>query len=152
MFEIATNVDAKEILDLQKLAYQGEAAIYNDYTIAPLKQTLEGMTEDLRKQIVLKVVKGGKIIGSVRGYVRDDTGYIGRLIVHPDFQNKGLGALLLQAIEEKLSTAKRYELFTGHKSERNLHLYQKSGYKTFRSEVINDRLTQVYLEKWVTLK
>jgi len=147
MFEIATNVDEKEILDLQKLAYKSEAAIYNDYSIPPLKQTLEGMTEDLRKQIVLKVVKDGKLIGSVRGYIRDDTGYIGRLIVHPDFQNHGLGALLLQAIEKKLGTAKRYELFTGYKSERNLHLYQKSGYKKFRSEVINDRLTQVYLEK-----
>jgi hypothetical protein len=31
--------DAGEILRLQKLAYQSEARIYNDYTIPPLLQT-----------------------------------------------------------------------------------------------------------------
>ena len=31
--------DAKEILDLQKLAYVSEAEIYNDYSIPPLTQT-----------------------------------------------------------------------------------------------------------------
>jgi ribosomal protein S18 acetylase RimI-like enzyme len=147
MFEIAKVNGANEILELQNMAYQSEAAIYNDYTITPLKQTLEDMIDDLRKQIVLKAVKDGKIIGSVRGRIRENTGYIGRLIVHPDFQNQGLGSHLLQEIEGKLHTAERFELFTGHKSERNLHLYQKSGYKPFRSEIINDRLTQVYLEK-----
>jgi hypothetical protein len=35
--------DTKEILDFQKLAYQSEAEIYNDYTIPPLTQTLEEM-------------------------------------------------------------------------------------------------------------
>ena len=43
MIERAKIEDAKEILDLQKLAYQSEAEIYNDYTIPPLTQTLEEM-------------------------------------------------------------------------------------------------------------
>lgn len=33
--------DAETILNLQKLAYQSEAAIYNDKTTAPLRQTLD---------------------------------------------------------------------------------------------------------------
>ena len=33
--------DAQEILALQKLAYQSEAEIYNDFTIPPLHQTLD---------------------------------------------------------------------------------------------------------------
>jgi ribosomal protein S18 acetylase RimI-like enzyme len=149
MIEDAIMNDAKEILQLQKLAYQSEAAIYDDYTIPPLVQSLEGMLTDLRKQIVLKVMLDGKIIGSVRGHVQDGTGYIGRLIVHPDFQNRGTGTQLIKAIEGRLAKAKRYELFTGHKSERNLYLYKKLGYSQFRTEKINDRLTQVYLEKVV---
>lgn len=146
-FENATIKDAREILDLQKLAYQSEAAIYNDFSIPPLTQTMEGMLNDFQKQAVLKVVVDGRIIGSVRGHLQDGTGYIGRLIVHPDFQNRGMGTRLLKAIEEHLSQAKRYELFTGHKSERNLRLYQKLGYRSFRTETINEGLTQVYLEK-----
>jgi ribosomal protein S18 acetylase RimI-like enzyme len=149
MIEDAVMDDAKEILQLQKLAYRSEAAIYDDYTIPPLVQSLEGMLTDLRKQIVLKIMIDGKIIGSVRGHVQDGTGYIGRLIVHPEFQNRGTGTQLIKAIEERLAEAKRYELFTGHKSERNLYLYKKLGYNQFRSEKINDRLTQVYLEKVV---
>jgi ribosomal protein S18 acetylase RimI-like enzyme len=149
MIEDAVVDDAEEILQLQKLAYQSEAAIYDDYTIPPLVQSLEGMLTDLRKQIVLKIMIDGKIIGSVRGHVQDGTGYIGRLIVHPQFQNRGTGTQLIKAIEERLAQAKRYELFTGHKSERNIYLYKKLGYSQFRTEKINDGLTQVYLEKIV---
>jgi ribosomal protein S18 acetylase RimI-like enzyme len=147
MPEIATLDDAQEILALQKLAYQSEAAIYNDYTIAPLRQSLEGMAADLKTQTVLKEMIDGGIFGSVRGDIKEGTGYTGRLIVHPDFQNRGIGTRLLKAIEEHLNQAKRYELFTGHKSERNLRLYQKLGYRSFRTETINEGLTQVYLEK-----
>jgi ribosomal protein S18 acetylase RimI-like enzyme len=147
--EVAVVSDAQEILQVQKLAYQSEAAIYNDYSIPPLTQSLAGMVSDIQTQIVLKITIGSKIIGSVRGCIRDETGYIGRLIVHPDFQNQGIGLRLMQAIEERLNIAKRYELFTGFKSEHNIHLYQKLGYRIFRKEPVNERLIMVYLEKQV---
>ncbi len=132
LIELADIADAQEILDLQKLAYQSEAALYEDYTIPPLTQTLEQMQEDLRKQVVFKATLDGKIIGSVRGYVQDGTCHIGRLIVHPDFQNRGIGTSLMNAIEQHYAQARRYELFTGDRSERNLHLYHKLGYRIFR--------------------
>jgi ribosomal protein S18 acetylase RimI-like enzyme len=147
LIEIATLKDASQILDLQKLAYQSEAAIYDDYTIPPLIQSLAGMESDIQNQIVLKAVQDSKIIGSVRGSLQDGTGFIGRLIVQPAYQNRGLGTQLMQEIERHLSQAGRYELFTGHQSTRNLHLYQKLGYRILRSEPVNDRLTLVYLEK-----
>jgi hypothetical protein len=37
--DIADKGDYEEILDLQKLAYQSEAIIFNDFTIPPLTQT-----------------------------------------------------------------------------------------------------------------
>jgi ribosomal protein S18 acetylase RimI-like enzyme len=118
--------------------------------IAPLRQTLVEMQADLQKQTVLKEIIDGRIVGSVRGRIQDATGYIGRLIVHPDFQRRGLGSQLVKDIELNLKGVARYELFTGHLSERNLRLYQKLGYLPFRYEEINSRLTQVYLEKKVT--
>ena len=39
----------------------------------------------------------------------------------PDSQNKGIGTRVMQAIEENPSMADRYELFTGHRSARNLY-------------------------------
>ena len=75
MFEIATINDAEEILQLQKLAYQSEAVIYDDYKIAPLTQPLDSMIDDLQKQTILKATCNGRITGSVRGYVQNGQVY-----------------------------------------------------------------------------
>jgi N-acetylglutamate synthase-like GNAT family acetyltransferase len=147
LIEIADVKDAQAILDLQKLAYRSEAAIWNDYTIPPLMQSLEEMEQDFQKQVVLKATIDGRIVGSVRAYTQDGTCYIGRVIVHPDYQNQGLGKQIMKAIEDHFAAADRYELFTGQKSERNLYFYQKLGYRIFRSEKLTDRVTLVYLEK-----
>jgi ribosomal protein S18 acetylase RimI-like enzyme len=147
LIEVATVADAREILDLQKKAYQSEAAIYNDYTISPLQQTLEEMVDEIQKQTVLKALSNGQIVGSVRGFVRSETAYIGRLIVQPELQGQGIGTRLVLAIEESLKRVARFELFTGHQSERNIRLYQHLGYHIFRQEKINPKLTLVYLEK-----
>ena len=85
-------------------------------------------------------------MGSVRALEKDGSCYIGRLIVHPDYQNKGIGKKLMKAVE-KCFEGVRLELFTGHLSEKNLAFYEKLGYKRFREDRINDALRFVYLEK-----
>lgn len=145
--EVASIQDAQSILALQKLAYISEAEIYSDYDIDPLIQTLDSLRSDFEKQVFLKVSVSGKIVGSVRGYVDNGTCYIGRLIVHPDFQNQGIGKQLMNEIESFFKNAERYELFTGHRSERNLYLYQKLGYSVYKTEQINDKLVLMFLEK-----
>lgn len=147
--EKATISDAEEILSLQKLAYQSEAEIYNDFNIPPLVQTLEEIKKDFGIQFLLKAVMDEKIIASVRAHTKEGTCYIGRLIVHPDFQNQGIGTKLMVEIEKIFSTCQRFELFTGARSERNLYLYQKLGYKIFKMAKITDQTMIVYLEKKV---
>ena len=139
--------DAAEILELQKLAYHDEAAIYNEFGIPPLTQTLDGMRADLDQQTCLKAVVAGRIVGSVRASLSEGTCFIGRLIVHPEFQDRGIGTHLMHEIEHLFNHAARFELFTGHLSERNLYFYNKLGYRPFKRERISDALTLVYLEK-----
>ena len=91
--------DAEEILELQKLAYRSEAAIYDDYAIPPLTQTLEEMRADFNGNLFLKASDEGTIIGSVRGHLNQGTCFIGRLIVHPAHQGRGLGTSLMNAID-----------------------------------------------------
>ena len=67
------------------------------------------------------------MVGSVRAYQQKDTIFIGRLAVRPDYQNKDIGAKLMISIEEVFESTKRFELFTGHKSIKNIYLYQKLG-------------------------
>ncbi|MEJ2737951.1 MAG: GNAT family N-acetyltransferase, partial [Anaerolineae bacterium] len=87
------------------------------------------------------------IVGSVRAYLQDGTCFVGRLIVHPSFQNQGIGTRLLGEIERAFDQAERFELFTGHLSERNLYLYQKLGYRPYRNRTVSEALTLVHLEK-----
>ena len=143
--EKAEVADAAEILELQKLAFKSEAEFYNDFTLPPLVQTLEGMRKDFTLQIVIKAVLEGKIIGSARGYVEDGTGYINRVIVHPDLQNRGIGARVMRTIEERLAGARRFELFTGSLRTRSLHFYGKLGYTIFKT--VPGRVELAYMEK-----
>ncbi len=145
--QAATVEDLPEILALQRLAYQSEAEICGDYSIPPLTQTLDSLREDHARQVILKAVDEAGIVGSVRAYEKDGTCYIGRVIVHPDRQNRGLGARLMAAIEARFPAVERFELFTGEKSVRNLYFYQKLSYRPFRREFVHDGLTLVYLEK-----
>lgn len=139
--------DLSEILALQKLAYQSEAELVQDYSIPPLLQTQSEIEADFSHLMFLKTVVDGRIIGSVRAELKGDTCYIGRVIVHPDYQNQGLGTLLMAGIESCFGTASRFELFTGERSTRNLYFYQKLGYKEFRRENLNQQVVLVYLEK-----
>jgi ribosomal protein S18 acetylase RimI-like enzyme len=145
--EQATLADAATILALQKLAYQSEAALYEDFTIPPLRQTLDELKSEIESQVVLKALVEGRLVGSVRAGLHGQSCRVGRLIVHPDFQDRGIGTRLMNEIERRFGEAERFELFTGHRSERNLHLYGKLGYRPFRRERVGERLELVYLEK-----
>ena len=139
--------DAAEILALQKIAYLSEAEIYGDYSIPPLTQTPEQVEKDFGRQLFLKAVIDGQIVGSVRGHAKEQTCHIGRLIVHPDFRNRGIGTLLMKEIEGCFKGVNRFELFTGHLSEDNLRLYRRLGYESFDEKQVTDGLRFVFLEK-----
>jgi phosphoribosylanthranilate isomerase len=138
---------AAEILALQKMAYRSEAELNQDFKIPPLVQTLAEIESEFYRKLFLRANADGRIVGSVRADIRGRTCHIGRLIVHPDWQNLGIGSRLLKEIEAGFPQAERFELFTSERSERNLYLYQKSEYRIFRREPINERVTLVYLEK-----
>ena len=147
VIEQADTGDAEIILDIQKEAYRSEAELHNDFNIPPLTQTLEEMRKDFEKQLFLRAVVEGEIVGSVRAYEEEGTCYIGRLIVRPEFQDRGIGTMLMKEIEERFSRAERFELFTGHRSEKDLYLYNKLGYEVFKEEPIHQDLTLLYMEK-----
>lgn len=88
----AKKEDLTAILALQKACYLEEAELYNDFSIPPLTQTLTSILNDFESETILKVEHEGQIIGSVRGKLEDNTCKIGRLIVHKEFRNQGLGS------------------------------------------------------------
>ena len=139
--------DGPNILALQKLAYQSEAALCGDWTIPPLTQTEAQIEAEFQSRVFLKAVDGNRIVGSVRAFSDRNTCYIGRLIVHPDFQRKGIGTRLILEIENLFSGAERFEMFTGSKSITNIRLYQRLGYRVYREEDLTQKVRIVFMEK-----
>jgi GNAT superfamily N-acetyltransferase len=144
----ALTEDAMDILELQKLAYQSEAKLYNDFSIPPLIQTMEELEVDFTSKVFLKAQVESKIIGSVRGCQSGNTCYVERLIVHPNYQGQGIGTVLMESFESCFGQVQRFELFTGNKSDRNIYLYERLGYKIFKNAEINRNLSFVFMEKY----
>ncbi|MFE7511192.1 GNAT family N-acetyltransferase, partial [Streptomyces sp. NPDC057540] len=99
---------------------------------------------------------GDEVVASVRARLDEDgTVRIAKLIVHPRMRRHGLGGRLLDGIERHFAaatapataSAKRFQLFTGHRSEGNLRLYRSKGYAQVSTRELGPRLTLVTLEK-----
>jgi len=143
----ACSEDAQAILALQKLAYQSEAKIYSNWSLPPLTETIDAFREELFASLILKATWGDRIVGSVRGRAMANTCAIGRLVVHPELQGRGIGSQLLRAVETPFKHLPRFELFTGSKSVRNLRLYQRHGYSIIRTQVLSSHVAVTFLEK-----
>ncbi|WP_079528974.1 GNAT family N-acetyltransferase [Halobacillus hunanensis] len=129
----AKTEDAREILRIQQLAYRSEAELYNDYNIQPLQQTLSSVEQDFENNFILKYVLDGKIVGSVRALEENGTCHIGKLMVDPEFQGRGIAKELMHEMESLYSNV-RFELFTGSKSTKNITLYERLGYSGYKTE------------------
>lgn len=98
--------DLPAILELQRLAYRSEARLLGNFNIPPLLQTLEDMREEYRCGVFLKATdEDGRIVGSVRGFAREGTLFVGKLMVRPDRQRQGLGSRLLLELEKTCPSA-----------------------------------------------
>ncbi|MER5431669.1 GNAT family N-acetyltransferase [Streptomyces sp. NPDC002588] len=148
---VATEQDAEQIFRLQYLCFQSEAALYGNYRIAPLVQSLDSVKEELAADCVFVARLGDEVVGSVRGHITDDgAASIGKLCVHPRLQGHGIGARLLRAAESALAEergAKRFRLHTGHRSEGSLRLYRRVGYETVGTSQGTDGVPMIVLEK-----
>ncbi len=148
---VATERDAEQIFRLRYLCFQGEAALYGNYRIDPLVQTLDSVREEVAADCVFVARLGDEVIGSVRGAPHEDgTASIGELCVHPRLQGHGIGARLLRAAEAALAEergARRFRLHMGHRSEGSLRLYRRVGYETVGTSKGDDGVLMIVLEK-----
>jgi len=128
--------DAEDILKLQKLAYRSEAELHNDFEIPPLTQTLEELISDFKHKRILKVESSEKIIASGQAYLVGDCCHIGRMVVLPAYQGRGIGSMLMATLESTFPKASEYEIFTGEKSSRNLAMYKRRGYIPYNTAIL----------------
>ncbi|MDA8088820.1 MAG: GNAT family N-acetyltransferase [Nitrospiraceae bacterium] len=146
--EFAAEEDLEQILQLQKKSFYGQALIYNDFELPPLTQTIDNLRAEFKLKTFFKLERDHRIIASIRCYIEDNSLFIEKLIVDPDFQNRGIGTSVIREIENRYSHAvNKFALYTGDKSSRNLHIYKKLGYREIRREPTSHDFQLVFMEK-----
>ncbi len=137
---VATPADAAELLVLQRACWVREGlAAQGRWVVPPLVEELDdvvaGLGEWTTYAVRARLTDGspGRLVGSVRGRVRpvDHTCWeVGRLMVAPDLQGRGLGRELLALGESPApSSVTAYWLTTGILEEGNQRFYKRAGYR-----------------------
>jgi ribosomal protein S18 acetylase RimI-like enzyme len=135
-----------ELLTLQRAAYVTEAQLYDDVRLPALVQTPDELADELARSSCLAALAGSRLVGAVRARERDGVLHVGRLVVAPDLQGRGIGTRLLLAAERS-TTLPRAALFTGARSTANLRLYRRHGYVETAREPVRPGLELVHLVK-----
>jgi NAD(P)H-dependent FMN reductase/GNAT superfamily N-acetyltransferase len=121
--------DVAELLVLQRCCWVDEAVANARLDLPALLESEVELRESLRTWSTWCVRSGGRLVGSVRARRDGDIWEIGRLMVAPDHRRTGLGRRLLAFAEAQAPDGVAVAtLFTGERSDRNILLYQKSGY------------------------
>ena len=127
---LAVPSDAAELLTLQRACWVQEQQANPGVHIPPLHEDLADVQAWLGTWTTLVLRVGGRLVGAVRGRREEEVWDIGRIMVAPDLQGRGIGRQLLTAIEQAAPPdVTGYVLFTGAGSARNIRMYKKAGYR-----------------------
>lgn len=143
----ANKEDLPKILEIQRTAFNQEALLYGSRELPPLIESVEDLERDLLTNEFLKAEFEGNIVGSIRAHMDGVSCMIWRLSVSPEHQGKGIGRALISEAEKCFPEAEYYDLFTGAKSESNLHLYNKLGYDLTGVEERHGPIKFVFMRK-----
>ena len=142
---VATPADAAELLVLQRACWVREGlAAQGRWVVPPLAEELSDVVLELGEwttyAVRVRAAGGspGRLVASVRGRLRPDdarTWEVGRLMVAPDLQGRGLGRQLLELAESVAPPGVNgFWLTTGLLEEGNQRFYRRAGYRTVPGE------------------
>ena len=149
---VAQLPDAGELLTLQRAAFLTEARLNGTLELPPLTETLAELADSIERGSVLVARLRGRLVAAVRGVAEaDHRWYIGRLVVAPDLEGRGIGSLLMDRIEDLAppdTTA--FRLLIGAGSISNHGFYRRRGYVDIERTVNPDGVPIVIMERPVS--
>jgi GNAT superfamily N-acetyltransferase len=139
--------DAPVIHEIQMRAFAEEGRLSENLQIPPLTETVAAIDLHIRTQTVLTARDGHRIVGSARGIVDGDVCTIRGVSVEPSHQGKGIGGILLRAVEEANLDAERFELTTNTLVPGNVAFYERRGYKVVELTRYTDKIVLAQMSK-----
>lgn len=126
----AQRSDAGELLTLQRACWAMEAEANPGVPLAALHETLADVEDWIDTWRTFVVRSAGRLVGAVRARGHDTGWDIGRILVAPDLQGRGLDQLLLECAEQAApADVATYALVAGTGSVENQRMYKKAGYR-----------------------
>lgn len=139
--ERATSADAAQLTEVQTRTFDADSRGHGQGERGgpPGYDSVAWQIDMMQRGQYFKIIAGQRIIG---GAIVFDYGYghfeLGRIYLDPDFQNRGLGSIAMQLIEQQFSDAERWTLDTPDWAKRNHHFYEKLGYVKVGEEVVEE--------------
>lgn len=150
---LATRDDAELIHKMKYEAFLPLYEKYHDDETSPAKEDVEKVIRQLQEDTTdyYLINYQGNNVGAVRICKKPDQMiYISPLFILPEYQNKGIGFVVIQLLFSKYSQAVTWRLDTILQEKGNCHLYEKCGFiRRGKEKVINDKMTLVDYEKTV---
>lgn len=147
VFKKSTMDDVDTLLTIQKNSFREDLEKYEDYETNPACETSEKLAENIKRFHHFTILDGESIIGGIDVRGNNERMHIDKLFVSPSVQNKGVGTVAMQFLEERFSNVKLWTLYTPFLSFRNHHFYQKFGYKKTKEIKLSTKLILFKYEK-----
>ncbi len=142
-WRLATRADVGELLTLQRACWIEEALANDMWDVPALHEPLETVEAELDRWTTFVLRSAGRLVGSVRARLDGDEWLVGRLMVAPDLRRQGLGRWLLDQVTAVAPDgATRLGVVTGARSEANLRMYHRAGFRPSREQP-DPRLTHL---------
>ncbi len=150
---IRANVDdAKELHAMQVKSFRELLEKYQDFDTSPANESVEKVEARLKQEFTYFyfICLGAQKVGAIRIVDKKETGKnkrISPVFILPEFQGQGIAQKAIRLCEE-MHGKENWELDTILQEPKSCYLYEKMGYRqTGKTEVINERLTLVFLSK-----
>ncbi|MEH6939908.1 GNAT family N-acetyltransferase [Bacillus sp. JJ664] len=148
VFRKSTMDDVNILLTIQKASFQEDLEKYNDKETNPACETFEKLAENIKKFHHFTILDGQTIIGGIDVRGDDERMHIDKLFVSPSVQNKGVGTVAMQFLEEQFPNVKLWTLYTPYLSFRNHYFYEKFGYKKSKEVQLSPELILFKYERF----
>lgn len=149
MIKQIKNTELIKAFSMQKKCFKPIYEKYYDET-SPYKESFAKFVLRTKKSSfqMYWIVDNSTKVGQIWIATKNDTAKLARLFVLPKYQNKGYAAKAIIDIEKLYSYYNHWQLDTIKEEKKNVHLYQKLGYKpNGKEKIINDKMTIIEFKK-----